>query len=991
MRSPFRFPLVFIALSTLFFLLPLDIHGAIVRGTLSNEQGEPTPAAQILIVNVETEERLAVTTDKDGNFDTSLEAGEYEVYQPHTEGDTLLASLSLQPDEIVNLDLSSSAEDQGSLAAIRDYEVGLTQTATIDSQSFTDLINPFPARKQGKFSGSVYWFHRNDNFDARNFFDPVGEPLPEYKRNQFGGTLGWIHSQRLMVQGTYDGLRIIQGSTLLSHVPTQAQKRGDFSALSDDIIDPLTGEPFPGNQIPQDRISPVATNALYALPDPNQEDPDRNFVNNDPKVRNHDYFTIKVDIEPKEASKLIFNYSYRDVDQGLVHPLPSFNSDRVERFQTGSASYNQSFSERLLATFRVGLWRGWSVGASRNRGSEGLLDSLGINGVHVEDPVEEGFPDFQISGYAAFGDRNSPSTWTRNNLSLDTGFTYALNNHTLRGGFESDGKQLNNIRSDGLHRGRFVFNGFYSGDGFSDFLLGSPNSAYRGIGSDRADLRAIQWELFLRDQWKITPDFDLTIGARYEYNQPLHSTRDNVSGFHPLLFEPPQDGEIIVAGSGPPLVVDIGGQQFAFKRSSEFGFEGAQPGSLVFPDRDNWAPQLGFAYSPLGTNQVVLRGSYSMHYSPPSEWSLTSSISRNFPFFYSEGVQASPSDPTISLSDPFNSDAVPELRLKGIEPHVEDESSHFWRLELQNEFARNWTFEMRYIGRRGTQNTRVIPGNVPLPGPEEVQARRPSPELDLTCLDSESGTSCPSLPLGGFSIVTDGGMYGGHSFEVSAQRRLSKGLAFNSGFEWNRVLDDSFYMNPSNPRNLSAEKATAFWFPQRGLFVNYIIDLPVGSGHWLGNFSDWSQFILDGWRLSGITHIRDGRFFTVRMPGDPNNDGVSGDRPDRIGSGHLDASERSVDQWFNTLDFAEPAEAYGFGDSGRNILMAPGYHAWDVSVIKQTRLSDGDVLEFRIEFFNAFNQVNFDRPNSEFGTSVFGTIFGAERAREIEIALKYSF
>ena len=92
----------------------------------------------------------------------------------------------------------------------------------------------------------------------------------------------------------------------------------------------------------------------------------------------------------------------------------------------------------------------------------------------------------------------------------------------------------------------------------------------------------------------------------------------------------------------------------------------------------------------------------------------------------------------------------------------------------------------------------------------------------------------------------------------------------------------------------------------------------------------------------------------------------------------------------HTADFEAPP-AYGFGDAGRNILMAPGYHVWDISLIKQTRLSDGDLLEFRVEFFNAFNQVNFERPNADFGTSVFGKIFGAERAREIEIALKYSF
>ncbi len=959
-------------LTVLFSVFHAGLQASTLRGTLYDEQGNVVSAAQLVIVNVGTEEQLVVETDEEGNFDTSLQPGEYEIYQFSTPDNVLLTGVTLEPDRIVNLELSSSLKDDDGLAAIRDYEVGLNQSTEVDSQSFNDLINPFPARRQGRLFGSLYWFHRNDNFDARNFFDPVGEPLPEYKRNQFGGTLSWIQSQRFMVQGTYDSLRIIQGSTLLSHLPTQAQKNGDFGLLEQEIIDPLTGEAFPGNQIPLDRISPVATRVLPVLPDPNRDDIDRNHVNNDPKVFNHDSFTFKVDYEPKEASKLIFNYSFRDVDQALVHALPSFNSDRLERYQSGSVSYNRSLTDRLLTELRLSFWRGWSIGASRNAGSEGLLDSLGIAGVAVEDPSEEGYPDFEVSGYAAFGDQNSPMTWTRNNLSLDTGFTYALNNHTFRGGFDANTRQLNNYRSDGLHRGRFVFSGYYSNDGFSDFLLGIPNSAYRGIGSDRVDLRAIQWNFFLRDQWRITRDFDFTVGARYEYNQPYHSNRDNVSGFHPLLFEPPKDGEIIVAGSGPPLVVDIGGEEFVFRRGAEVGFDGAVDGSLVFPDRNNWAPQLGFAYSPLGTNQVVLRGSYSMNYSPLSEWHYVNSLSRNAPFFYPVSVEASPTDPAISLSNPFASEASPELTIRGIEPRIQDESSHYWRLELQNEVARNWTFEMRYIGRRGTQTTRVIPGNVPEPGPEEIQPRRPNPDFGL------------------FSVVTNGGNWGGHSFEVSAQRRLSRGLAFNSGFEWNRVLDDNFYMNPSNPRNLDAEKATATWFPQRGFFLNYIIDLPIGSGRWLSGTSSWSQYLLDGWRLSGITHIRDGRFFSARMPGDPNNDGVSGDRPNRIGPGNLDSSERSVDMWFNPLDFAEPP-AYGFGDAGRNILMAPGYHAWDVSVIKQTRLSDGDVLEFRVEFFNAFNQVNFERPESDFGTSVFGKIFGAERAREIEVALKYSF
>ena len=103
-----------------------------------------------------------------------------------------------------------------------------------------------------------------------------------------------------------------------------------------------------------------------------------------------------------------------------------------------------------------------------------------------------------------------------------------------------------------------------------------------------------------------------------------------------------------------------------------------------------------------------------------------------------------------------------------------------------------------------------------------------------------------------------------------------------------------------------------------------------------------------------------------------------------------DRFESSVDMWFPVDDFAEP-EAYSFGNSGRNILRRPGYHAWDISLIKQTRLVNGDLVELRVELFNAFNQVNFRQPNAVVGTSLFGKIFGAHRSREIEVALKFSF
>jgi hypothetical protein len=224
-----------------------------------------------------------------------------------------------------------------------------------------------------------------------------------------------------------------------------------------------------------------------------------------------------------------------------------------------------------------------------------------------------------------------------------------------------------------------------------------------------------------------------------------------------------------------------------------------------------------------------------------------------------------------------------------------------------------------------------------------------------------------------------------------AERRLSDGISVRSTFLWRRSLDDRFGFVPSNPRNLSAEKASTRGIPNRQLSVNYIIDLPPGRERTLGSEGRNPLLLLvDGWRLSGITRIRDGTPFTVYLPGDSNNDGLRGDRPDRVSITPSHLFRPSVDMWFPVDDFAEPAP-YTFGNAGRNILRQPSYQKWDISLIKQTRLINGDLVELRVELFNAFNQVNFLRPNSVLGTSLFGKIFGAHRSREIEVALKYSF
>jgi len=434
--------------------------------------------------------------------------------------------------------------------------------------------------------------------------------------------------------------------------------------------------------------------------------------------------------------------------------------------------------------------------------------------------------------------------------------------------------------------------------------------------------------------------------------------RANVSGFYPLLLEPPVSGQLVVAGSDSA-------QRLGLPDSSR---------SMVFSDKNNFAPRFGLAFNPLGSSRLVIRSSYGLGFESLGPGYFLSYLGHNFPFYYVESVQSSISAPTLDLADPFGAAAPVELTIRGIDPRLRNPYYQDWLLGIEGELLKHWRLQASYRGDRGTRLIRVLPANVPLPGPEDLQTRRPNPAF------------------GRFTLVTNSGSYSSHALVLDAERRFSGGFSIDAGFSWNRTFSDSFPGNPNNVRNLRAERAPVGYQPNRRFSLRYILDLPFGAGHLLGGDvrNSWMQRFISGWRLTGITSIQDGTPFTVYTAGDLNNDGLSGERPGRVGSGLLPADERSIDQWFRTEDFVEPA-AYSFGNAGRNILPGPAYANWDVSIIKQTRFADGKQVELRVELFNAFNNVNFDQPEAVLGNSTFGKIFGAGRAREIEVALKYSF
>ena len=251
--------------------------------------------------------------------ETESASDSYKIPSSPADDLDMSAFPDLQQIESFELELDEVWQGDG---ALRDEETAL-------------IVNPFTVRKRGRFYGSLYEYHRNDNFDARNAFDL--ESKPEFKRNQFGFSLGAFITDKITVFGSYDGLRIIRGSTRTSQVPTSAMKQGDFSNIpwyenGFEIYDPVTGEIFENNIIPGSRIHNVARNFLSLFPAPNVNGDGYNYVNNDPAIENNDSISVRIDYELSPQTKLFGTYNIRDGNEkrAAIHRFV-WGEDRIQQ------------------------------------------------------------------------------------------------------------------------------------------------------------------------------------------------------------------------------------------------------------------------------------------------------------------------------------------------------------------------------------------------------------------------------------------------------------------------------------------------------------------------------------------------------------------------------------------------------------------------------------------------------------------------------------
>ena len=344
-------------------------------------------------------------------------------------------------------------------------------------------------------------------------------------------------------------------------------------------------------------------------------------------------------------------------------------------------------------------------------------------------------------------------------------------------------------------------------------------------------------------------------------------------------------------------------------------------------------------------------------------------------------------------------------------PYAQD-----WNLNIQRSLGKDWLFQVGYVGTKGTRLPRFVEGNPTVYNPDLSYADN-SQFQDQRRLYS----GCTLAPDSPPCVFSSAGLISGianstyNALQTSLRKRFSYGVSFLASYTFSKTLDDSSTFNitgsaaqstagendlAQNPFNLSAERGRSMFDARHRFVFSYQWNLP-----WFSNPQNWYGHILGNWQVNGIVTFQSNTPFTVydssnptAQGGAPEISGFPSSRPDLVGNPNsgsclvngVSVPVRTAGCWFNTGAFASSQPGI-FGNVGRNTLLGPAFQQWDFSAIKTIPIHESMNLQFRAEFFNIFNNVNFELPNNDLASSDFGLIQSARAGRIVQLALKFAF
>jgi hypothetical protein len=395
-------------------------------------------------------------------------------------------------------------------------------------------------------------------------------------------------------------------------------------------------------------------------------------------------------------------------------------------------------------------------------------------------------------------------------------------------------------------------------------------------------------------------------------------------------------------------------------------------------DRNNFAPRFGFAWRPPALAKTVIRGGAGLYFNPlPVFIGVRPLNFSNLPFQLSESFESvAGATPSLTLATPFtgNPSITANPAITGIERNLKNNESYQWNFTVEREVAANLGLRASYVGNHTAHlyyNGRQL-NNPQFQAPGNIQPRR------------------PYQPWGSIAWITSGGDSTIHQLQLEAIQRLSHGLAFQLEYSWNRSLDDTpISGGPEDPYNNARDRGNSDSVRRHIFSAAWSYELPLGAGKPFANWSGPASRLVSGWQLAGITYLRTGQPFSLTF--NATQAGWLSGRPDALRDGTLSRSERSEYRWFDPTAYAIPAP-FTFGNSARNLLFTAGDIVFDVSLIKDTKLYERALLQFRAEFFNFPNHANLGGPATNISVpSTAGRITSVGDPRQIQFGMKLRF
>jgi hypothetical protein len=851
--------------------------------------------------------------------------------------------------------------------------------------------------------GSVYWYVRNDKFDANDFFaNRQGRGKVPFRQNQYGFALGGPVIIPKLYNGrektfwfvSWEGFRWRRGQTAQATVPLAPMRNGDFSSLSAKIYDPLTGttdasgrilrEPFAGNVIPASRINPGMKYVVDNLiPLPNRPGTANNLLAARGQSNDRDMVVLRLDHTFSQSDVIFGRMLQQRVGQLVPNVSGLYVSENRYDIQNYAAGWNHIFSPTTVLEVKYGFnypdnpgCPAFSDGLTR----EGILNSANVSLFDLHALCDTRV-SFSPQGYLTAGGGGGETI-----LDRDHEFTGKLskvfNRHSFKmgGGFtwRNTDAQYSNPTNGTVEFWTSVTasdNDPKSGNAFATMLLGYPSYIRRGFTIPALFARQPYFEGYFQDDWRATDRLTINLGVRWESGLRPYDSNDALGNL--LVTRDPSSGayhaELMWAGVNP-LPDPATGQVNSPPKTLGYGR------SLIRSDMNNFAPRIGIAYQL--TNKTVFRAGAGIYYNTTFMQEIND-LRKFWPYLPQQEISFNRgAKPDFAITDEgpgFGSTQAiggwPQS------PNNRTPYSQQWNVFVQQQLMADMTLDVGYVGSANRKQIGYHGWNnavTPAPGP--VDPRR-------------------LLAASGFTGNMDGGSNVFNSeynaLQIKMNKRFSRGLQLLANYTWGKCMDDQSSLAEGKYQDFLNRRAD--WsrcsYDIGSVFkLGYVYDLPFGRGRTLGG--GWNPVvdgILGGWALEGIVQLQSGVPSNIRTGQDRANVGKTRERPDVLGSPNLSGDQRTIDRWFDTSAFVLP-QPYTFGNAGAFIINGDGRRILDVSIAKKFHIWESHSLEVRGEFFNFPNHADFNAPSDwTMNSPSFGVINSSTPARQIQFALRYAF